>query len=89
MESGGLLSHYKAVHVVYNVRVLEQAGTVPFHLIFLFKAIALGSLHLVDVLEEVSYSDGRVELTCVVGGAFTATTLMPGGASQQTACLIH
>lgn len=61
---------------------------VPIHLIFLFKAVALGSLHLVDVLEEVSHSDGRVELPSVVGGAFTSA-LVPRGAPQQAAGLIH
>lgn len=62
--------------------------TLCFHLIFLFKAVALGSLHLVDVLEEVGHSNSRVELSRVVGGAFT-TTLVPRGASQQAAGLIH
>lgn len=59
-----------------------------FHLIFLFKAIALGSLHLVDVLEKVSHSHSRVELPCVVGGAF-ASALMPRGASKEAAGLVH
>lgn len=36
------------------------------HLVLLFKAVALGSLHLVDVLEKVSHPDGGVELPCVV-----------------------
>lgn len=58
------------------------------HLIFLFEAVALSSLHLVDVLQKVSHSDSRVELPCVVGGAF-APTLMPRGASQQAAGLVH
>lgn len=60
----------------------------PSHLIFLFEAIALSSLHLVDVLEEVGHSDSRVELPCVVGGAFTST-LVPWGVSQQAAGFVH
>ncbi len=76
-----------AVHVVLCCQSVREV-IAPFHLIFLFKAVALGSLHLVDVLEKVSHSDGRVELPCVVGGAFTST-LVPRGASQQAAGLVH
>lgn len=72
----------------YNVTALNRSTTAPFHLIFLFKAVALGGLHLVNVLEEVGHSDGRVELSRVVGGTFTST-LVPRGASQQAAGLIH
>lgn len=72
----------------YNVTALNRSTTAPFHLIFLFKAVALGCLHLVNVLEEVGHSDGRVELSRVVGGTFTST-LVPRGASQQAAGLVH
>lgn len=72
----------------YNVTALNRSTTAPFHLIFLFKAVALGGLHLVNVLEEVGHSDGRVELSGVVGGTFTST-LVPRGASQQAAGLVH
>lgn len=68
--------------------VLNRRVTAPFHLIFLFKAVALGGLHLVDVLQEVGHSDSRVELSCVVGGTF-ASALVPRGASQQAAGLVH
>ena len=61
--------------------------TSEFHLILLFEAVALSGLHLVNVLEEVSYADGRMELSRVVGRAFTST-LTPRGASQQTAGLV-
>lgn len=59
-----------------------------FYLVFLFEAIALPCLHLVDVLEQVCHSDGRVELPRVVGRALPST-LVPRGASEQTAGFIH
>lgn len=59
-----------------------------FYLILLFEAVALPRLHLVDVLEQVGHSDGRVELPRVVGGAL-ASALVPRGASEQTAGFVH
>lgn len=60
----------------------------PFHLVLLFEAVALGGFHLVDVLEEVGHAHGGVQLPRVVGRAF-ASTLVPWGASQQAAGLVH
>lgn len=40
---------------------------VASYLILLLEAVALGALHLGDVLEEVSHTDGWVQLTCLVG----------------------
>lgn len=77
-----------AVYVVVCRVREEHPGMSPPHLVLLFKAVALGSLHLVDVLEKVGHSHGRVELPCVVGGAFTSA-LVPRGASQQAAGLVH
>ena len=37
------------------------------HLILLLEAIALGTLHLRDVLEQVSHPDGGVQLSSLVG----------------------
>lgn len=59
----------------------------PAHLVLLFEAVAFGRLHLVDVLQEVGHSDGRVELPGVVGGALPATVAVRG-TSQQAAGLV-
>ena len=37
------------------------------HLILLFEAIALGTLHLGDVLQEVGHTDRRMQLSSLVG----------------------
>lgn len=37
------------------------------YLVLLLEAIALGALHLGDVLQQVSYADGRVQLSRLVG----------------------
>lgn len=36
------------------------------YLILLLEAVALGALHLGDVLEEVGHADGRVQLTRLI-----------------------
>lgn len=51
------------------------------YLIFLFEAISLCCLHLVDVLEEVSHPHSRVELTRVIRRALPPTVTV-GRASQ-------
>lgn len=38
----------------------------PSYLVLLLEAVALRTLHLGDVLEEVGHADGRVQLTCLV-----------------------
>lgn len=43
------------------------------HLVLLLEAVALGCLHLVDVLQQVSHSYCRVKLPCVIRGALPAT----------------
>lgn len=50
-----------------TVRTAGQA-----HLVLLLEAVALGCLHLVDVLQEVSHAYCRVKLSCVVWGALPA-----------------
>lgn len=40
--------------------------TLP-HLVLLLEAVPFGTLHLRDVLQQVGHSDGRVQLTCLVG----------------------
>lgn len=37
------------------------------HLVLLLKAVAVGGLHQVDVLEQVGHADGRVQLAGLVG----------------------
>lgn len=37
------------------------------YLVLLLEAIALGALHLRDVLQQVGYADGRVQLSRLVG----------------------
>lgn len=37
------------------------------HLVLLLEAVALGTLHLGDVLKQVGHPDGRVQLGCLVG----------------------
>lgn len=39
---------------------------VPPYLVLLLEAVALGALHLGDVLEEVGHANGRVQLTRLV-----------------------
>lgn len=39
----------------------------PAHLVFLLEAVALGTLHLCDVLKQVCDPDGGVELPRLVG----------------------
>lgn len=50
-----------------DTTLVRQAGSWGTHLILLLKAVALGTLHLGDVLEQVGHADGRVELTGLVG----------------------
>lgn len=38
------------------------------HLILLFKSIAVRGLHQVNMLQEISHPDGRVQLPSLVGG---------------------
>lgn len=83
-----MLSEFKSNSCVCCLVPCKRTVMSPCHLILLFKAVALGGLHLVNVLEKVSHSDGGVELPCVVRGAFTST-LVPRGASQQAAGLVH
>lgn len=46
----------------------------PFsYLVLLFEAVSLGSLHLVDVLEEVSHPHSGVQLTRVIRRALPPT----------------
>lgn len=56
------------------------------HLIFLFEAIALRGLHLVDVLQEVGHPYCGVQLSCVIRGSLPATRA-PRGAPQEAAGL--
>lgn len=56
-------------------------------LVFLFEAVSLGGLHLVDVLQEVSDPDGRVELTRVVWRTLPPTVAVRR-APQETAGLV-
>lgn len=64
------------------------------HLILLLEAIALGCLHLVDVLQKISHADRRVELPCVIRGALPTaraprrTPQEAAGLSDTTASLI-
>lgn len=67
---------------------MADSVSAPFHLILLFEAVAFGGFHLVDVLEKVGHAHGRVQLPRVVGRAF-ASALVPRGASQQAAGLVH
>lgn len=69
----------------YNTKLIPSP---PTHLVLLFEAVSLGGFHLVDVLQEVGHSDGGVELPRVVQRAF-APALMPRGAPQQAAGLVH
>lgn len=43
-----------------------MADWAPPYLVLLLEAVALGALHLGDVLEEVGHADGRVQLTRLV-----------------------
>lgn len=43
------------------------------HLILLLEAVALGCLHLVDVLQKVCHTYCGVKLPCVIRGALPAT----------------
>lgn len=65
-----------------------MCASAPFHLILLLEAVALGCFHLVDVLEKVGHAHGRVQLPRVVGRALPPA-LVPRGASQQAAGLVH
>ena len=47
--------------------------TGAMHLILLLEAIALGRLHLVDVLQEVGHTHRGMQLSRVVRGALPAT----------------
>lgn len=56
------------------------------HLVLLLEAIALGRLHLVDVLQEVGHTHCRVQLPRVIRGALPAART-PRGAPQKAAGL--
>ena len=47
--------------------------TGALHLVLLLEAIALGRLHLVDVLQEVGHTHRRMQLSRVIRGALLAT----------------
>lgn len=52
------------------------AGRVCAHLVLLLEAIALGTLHLCDVLEQVGHPDGGVQLSGLVGHVGRLTLLV-------------
>lgn len=56
------------------------------HLILLLEAVALGCLHLVDVLQKVCHAYCRVKLPCVIRGALPATWA-PRRTPQEAASL--
>lgn len=71
----------KVVPVTQSKSVKSTFSSSFSYLILLFESVSLGRLHLVDVLQEVSHPDGRVELTRVIGRALPPTVAV-GRASQ-------
>jgi len=46
------------------------------HLVFLFEAVALGALHLRDVLEKIGHADGRMKLSRLIWDVHRLTLLV-------------
>lgn len=59
------------------------------HLILLLEAVALGALHLCDVLEQVGHPDGGVELPGLVGHVGWLTLLVGVGLHQAAGVTGH
>ena len=64
------------------------------HLVLLLEAIALGTLHLRDVLEQVGHPDGGVQLSSLVGHVRRLTLLVrvrlhqAAGVAGHRVCLV-
>lgn len=59
------------------------------HLVFLLETVALGTLHLRDVLKQVCHSDGRVELPRLVGHIGGLPLLVCVGLHQAAGVASH
>ena len=59
------------------------------YLVFLLEAVALGTLHLRDVLKQVCYPDGGVKLPRLVGHVGRLTLLVRVGLHQAAGVTGH
>lgn len=59
------------------------------HLVFLLEAVALGTLHLCDVLKEVCHPDGGVELPGLIGHVGRLPLLVSMGLHQAAGIAGH
>lgn len=57
--------HHQALFV-FATFIVGDDSWVASYLVLLLEAVALGALHLGDVLEEVCHADRRVQLTRLV-----------------------
>lgn len=80
------LATSRSPHPSYDVPSSKRS-TRRSHLILLLEAVAFCCLHLVDVLEEICYAHGGVQLPSVIRGPFAAT-LAARRSPQQAAGLI-
>lgn len=61
-----MLQVYQQALFVFATSIVGDDSWVASYLVLLLETVALCTLHLRDVLEEVCHADCRVQLTCLV-----------------------